>query len=123
MSRVSSAMHVCLDWQLVVDGQAVVVWHQVVDVHTSVELTLHIFRPTRFGSARPEAPGCVGGSLVRTVRSSTVIEIFDSTIGPASSRDTQCVVEDKPLLAGRFAAGSLMTTPLWFHACRSFRRR
>jgi hypothetical protein len=50
-------MHVCLDWQLVVDGQAVVVWHQVVDVHTSVELTLHMFRPTLFGSAKPETPG------------------------------------------------------------------
>jgi hypothetical protein len=51
---------------LVVDGQSVVVLHQVVDGHVWVESTLHIFRPSSSGSRNPAATGLAAGSTDST---------------------------------------------------------
>jgi hypothetical protein len=85
--------------QLVVDGQAVVLWHQVVDGHVSVESTLHIFSPSASGSWNP---AIAAGRTDRTESWFTVLAIFASTIRPVSMRDAHARLWELPrgLMAG-----------------------
>jgi hypothetical protein len=57
---------------LVVEGQAVVLWHHVVDGHVVVESTLHISSASASGKVIPDAASRAGGRTVSTVGSSTV---------------------------------------------------